>query len=163
MVLIQNEVRNTQFNFGNIALTNYRVSVSNGDFQRHIPLEKISCITLLSQRYSRWLLVLGVVLFAVGIYTLSDSSEELGMLLLLVGLILVLCFVLIRRNTINIQSDGGDAIVYRVGASKKEDVEIAVARFLEAKNARIEQLYSLNSTNKYKGIEQNGIPADAGS
>ncbi|MET4072991.1 hypothetical protein [Hymenobacter sp. UYCo722] len=107
-----------------------------------VMLEKVSSCEVRYQS-SPLLLILGVTFGVLGGISLLQSmfgGGEIGAAGLLLGVILLLCYVITRKHIVSIASDGGARIGFETSGMKKESVVSLINNLEKAKHERVTTL-----------------------
>lgn len=141
--LFEGEEIITQSDSNIVTLTNLRVRYTDSEFSRahiiSILLEKISSIEI---HYSSqiYYLIVGIIATGFGVVTMMNETNEYGVLIAIVGLILIGLYFSSRKYLITISSDGGGKINFQAKGMKKETILDFVNKVEKATDKRRKEL-----------------------
>jgi len=140
--LFPNETILTESDGKVVTLTTHRIRYNSSSFGRadiaSIMLEKISSI---EAKYTSLIIVLiigiatGLIGVAMGLSN-NNKDSQIGMGVLIIGVIFILVYLGTRKHTITIASDGGGKITFETKGMKRETILDFINRVEKAKNER---------------------------
>jgi uncharacterized membrane protein len=152
MTLLANEHIIVNSNDDKVILTNKRIHMSDrrwsGSYSNTLFLEDISSMEI---RYSSniILLILAGLAVLLSILNISNSDrplsggdgDEITLLPLIIGVILVFIYWFSRKHIISISPNGGKPINFEVAGMSKQQIEMFLDKVQKAKDARIAELF----------------------
>lgn len=134
--LFENEKIITESEGETIILTNRRICQSTSTYGKShtisIHLEKISSIES-SYQSSPNTLIAGIIGMGAGVLYTLKGQESTGVASFFVGIILLAAYLITRRHTIRITSDGGTSIKFNTEGMNNEKILAFINQVEQAK------------------------------
>jgi len=120
-----------------VILTNKRIWKLESGFGKarttSIHLQKVSSVEI---QYKSWLwaLIIGVFFIVAGLLAVLGRSEEIAVLAVIAGVVLIILYLLSRRHLITVTSDGGTKLNILTKGMSSDDVLDFVNKIEQAKS-----------------------------